>query len=247
MKKFLLLAVGSFFGVFGAQAAYPDYDSLSCYRSPRVVDRVVLSDTYDCGRYVDYGYHYQYKTCPSDTIARINIPRYRYNVEIQKPFYAQITSDKTIDSYASTRYGNIENIPVGEKIKFYPDFTSVMPHKNVTWRWHYDSRGLKCTESSAGTLDCVVANTTPSEVWAEFFMPGYKNTRTGNVFRSNLIKVYPARIQTTELYYDSEIYLEPTPLTYEYTYPLRTHKKVYPNYNRQPFSQFYFSGYDYGE
>lgn len=231
MKKFLLLSLISFFAVGSTMAGYSYYKG--CQQRKRVNYVELLSPCHQ-----SKGFRYQKKGCDSfDTIARTPRKSMRYTLIAPKPFYAQITSNRTIDNYSRARYGNIENVPLGDQIKFYPDFTSLSPYKNVTWKWHYDSRGLDCIESSAGTLDCVVRKAIPSEVWAEFMVPEYKNYNWGKTYNSNVIKVYP-RVENDDMYSDRY-----PSVVMEYSYPTRTTKKVYPNYNRQPFSYFYYYGY----
>ncbi|MCF7918016.1 hypothetical protein K9L27_03400 [Candidatus Gracilibacteria bacterium] len=235
MKKFLFFLVLPTFFVSSAFSIYRNYEG--CPREKRINYVEILRKP--CEISERYQYH-QGRCGERSSLAFSPVKTYRYAIEVKKPFYAQITSNKTIDSYANVRYGNVENVNEGEKIKFYPDFTSLTPYQNVTWKWHYDSRGLNCVESSAGTLDCVVSDKIPSEVWAEFYVPEYKNNNWGDTYQSNVIKVYPKLDQYINRY---PSVIAPIAYEYTYTYPTKTYKRVYPNYKQQPFSHFYFYGY----
>jgi hypothetical protein len=226
MKKFFLLSFLSFFAISSAMAGYSYYEG--CQRQKRINYVDLLSPCHQASRikYPDRRCDYSFSYSQIARPPRTHTQRYTLTTPTPRPFYAQITSNKTINNYAHARYGNIENAPLGDRIKFYPDFTSFSSYPNVTWKWHYDSRGLQCIESSAGTLDCVIDRAIPSEVWAEFFVPEYKNSYWGKTFRSNTIKVYP-RVGSNNTYVKQ----------------YQRNKQVHPNYNQLPFSHFYFYGY----
>ncbi|MDH3324548.1 MAG: hypothetical protein OEL89_02840 [Candidatus Peregrinibacteria bacterium] len=106
-----------------------------------------------------------------------------------KDFHGYIASDRTNDYYANE---TIKNIQVGEKIRFFVQSSSLNRSMGVSWKWHYNSKGLQCTEQRNGQeLECTVAQNSPSDVWVEFFVPEMGGSIYGDKVHSNYLTVIP--------------------------------------------------------
>ena len=167
MKKFTLLLIITLMSI-AIPLGMADY--YQGHRTRFFDDVDIIWNTYYYPYYHPHRCGSSYNSRCYQKIAQPPRAKYSYKVQKPRPFVAHIVSDKTVTSSSHSRWGDVRNIEVGEKVKFYPDFTGVN-RSGVTWKWHYDSRGLECSEASSGTLDCTVVSLNPSDVWAEFFVP----------------------------------------------------------------------------